>query len=190
MSNNYDAFGNVIVSPETEVVMTSRAESDESPDRFVSYLKRVEGLKTDKDKAPFRYASPEGGLDTIGVGHKLTDKEIKMNSVYGYDLNNLTEKDVEEILKLDLLKYGNDLDKELKSKHNKSLYDLDPKSREMLLDFKFNLGSLGGFPKFTKAVLEGDIETARKEYKRYYKEDGKTKEVRDRNEQFFETYLK
>ena len=110
--------------------------------------------------------------------------------MYGYELDNLTEQGVEEMLKLDLLKYGNDLDQELNSPHTTSLYDLDPKSREMLLDFKFNLGSLGGFPKFTKAVLEGDMETARKEYKRYYKEDGKTKEVRDRNEQFFETYLK
>jgi len=186
---NYDAFGNVIASPETEVLMTSRATPDESQDRFVNYLKRVEGVKRDQGKTPFRYASPEGGTDTIGIGHKLTDEEVQNNSVYGYDLDTLTQSEVDAILRLDLLKYRNNLDKELKSKYNKSLYDLDSKQQEMLLDFKFNLGSLGGFPKFTKAVLAGDTATMKKEYKRYFKENGVSKEVKDRNEQFFKTYL-
>jgi GH24 family phage-related lysozyme (muramidase) len=71
-------------------------------------------------------------------------------------------------------------------------YDtLNQKQKEMFLDFTFNLGSLKSFPKFTEAVLKGDMATARKEYKRYFENDkGEVKEVKDRNEQFFKTYLK
>ena len=195
---NYDAFGNVIAQPETEVLMSRQAQIvDTVDDRFTNYIERVEGFKTGKGKTPFRYESPEGGLDTVGLGHKLTQDEIDSNSVYGFDLDTLTKEQAKEIFRRDLTKYEKMLKSDLKTNYKKYEmeqpidYDtLNQKQKEMLLDFTFNLGSLKGFPKFTEAVLKGDMDTARKEYKRYYKENGKNKEVKDRNEQFFETYLK
>jgi len=195
---NYDAFGNVIAQPETEVLMSRQAQIvDPVDDRFTNYIERVEGFKTGKGKTPFRYESPEGGLDTVGLGHKLTQDEIDSNSVYGFDLDTLTKEQAKEIFRRDLTKYEKMLKSDLKTNYKKYKmeqpidYDtLNQKQKEMLLDFTFNLGSLKGFPKFTEAVLKGDMDAARKEYKRYYKENGKNKEVKDRNEQFFETYLK
>ena len=181
----------------SDVIESSRAEVVDTPDRFTNYIERVEGFKTGKGKTPFRYESPEGGLDTVGLGHKLTQDEIDSNSVYGFDLDTLTKEQAKEIFRRDLTKYEKMLKSDLKTNYKKYEmkqpidYDtLNQKKKEMLLDFTFNLGSLKGFPKFTEAVLKGDMDTARKEYKRYYKENGKNKEVKDRNEQFFETYLK
>ena len=195
---NYDTFGNVVSQPETEVLMSRQAQIvDPVDDRFTNYIERVEGFKTGKGKTPFRYESPEGGLDTVGIGHKLTQDEIDSNSVYNFDLDTLTKEQAKEIFRRDLIKYERMLESDLETNHKKYGmgqpidYDtLNQKQKEMLLDFTFNLGSLKGFPKFTEAVLKGDMDTARKEYKRYYKENGKNKEVKDRNEQFFETYLK
>jgi GH24 family phage-related lysozyme (muramidase) len=44
---------------------------------------------------------------------------------------------------------------------------LSLKQMEMLTEFAFNLGDLGKFPKFTKAVLNQDWVTADKEHNRY-----------------------
>lgn len=196
---NYDAFGNVISQPETEVLMSRQAQVvDPVDDRFTNYIERVEGFKTGKGKTPFRYPSPEGGLDTVGLGHKLIQDEIDSNSVYGFDLDTLTKEQAREIFREDLIKYEKMLKSDLKTNYKKYEmkqpidYDtLNRKQQEMLLDFTFNLGSLKSFPKFTEAVLKGDMATARKEYKRYFEDDkGKVKEVKNRNEQFFETYLK
>ena len=196
---NYDAFGNVISQPETEVLMSSQAQIvDPVDDRFTNYIERVEGFETGKGKTPFRYPSPEGGLDTIGLGHKLTQDEIDSNSVYGFDLDTLTKEQSKEIFRQDSIKYEKMLKSDLKTNYKKYEmkqpidYDtLNRKQQEMLLDFTFNLGSLKSFPKFTEAVLKGDMTTARKEYKRYFEDDkGEVKEVKNRNEQFFETYLK
>jgi GH24 family phage-related lysozyme (muramidase) len=195
---NYDAFGNVISQPETEVLMSRQAQIvDPVDDRFINYIERVEGYETGKGKTPFRYESPEGGLDTVGLGHKLTQDEIDSNSVYGFDLDTLTKEQVKEIFREDLIKYEKMLKSDLKTNYKEYEmeqpidYDtLNQKQKEMFLDFTFNLGSLKSFPKFTEAVLKGDMATARKEYKRYFENDkGEVKEVKDRNEQFFKTYL-
>ena len=57
-----------------------------------------------------RHKSREGGNDTIGFGHKLTDEEIKTNKVYGYSLNNLTPKIAKIILLQDLAQASADLE--------------------------------------------------------------------------------
>lgn len=174
-----------------QMMMSRRAElAGYGEDSFVDYMKRVEGLKTDKGKTPFRYKSPEGGTDTIGIGHKLTDEEINSGKVYGYDLATLTEDQVNDIFKTDMLKYESKLIKTLREDYNTSYFDLSPRKRQMLLDYQFNLGSVNTFPSFTKAVIKGDIDTARKEYKRTYKDSkGVRKELKDRNTQFFNQFL-
>ena len=57
-------------------------------------------------------------------------------------------------------------------------------------DFAFNLGSLNGFPIFTKALVENDRENMEKEYIRNYTTpEGETKPLERRNELFKETSL-
>ena len=224
---NYNAFGSVINQPDSpqDYVNTSRAQIIEppapinttgydlsadipaaqsqraevvEPDRFTTFIESVEKWRTSPGKTPLRYKSPEGGLDTIGIGHKLTQTEIDNNAVHGFDLDTLTKEQARAILKKDLPEYKSMLKADLKNNYKNYKmkqpidYDtLDPKRQEMLLDFTFNLGGLKKFPKFTEAVLKGDMATAKKEYKRKFTDDkGVTKELKDRNEQFYNTYLK
>jgi len=180
-------------------IQASRAQLVEPQfsERFTNYLQKVEGLKTDTGKTPFRYESAEGGNDTVGIGHKLTDAEVKSGKVYGYDLKTLTKEQVQDILQKDLDKTKSVLSKNLTNKYKKSFEDLTPKQQEMLLDLQFNVkdsGKGGGileFPKFTEALLKNDLETMRKEYKRYYTDPETKKNVSlGRNKDFFNTYLK
>ena len=177
-----------------EILQASRAElvQPEFSDRFINYVTSVEGLRQDKNKTPFRYASPEGGRDTIGYGHKLTDAEEKSGMVHGYSLNTLTQDQIVDILQKDLVNTRSHLDSDLKKKHNVSFYDLSPRQQEMLMDYQFNLkGGIGSFPNFTKAVINRDWDTASKEYKRYYKKPKTGNvELTRRNEFFYDTYLK
>ena len=58
----------------------------------------------------------------------------------------------------------------LTNKLGTSYTELDPKRKQMLLDIQFNVrGGIDSFPKFTEAVLDNDINTMQKEYKRYFK---------------------
>jgi GH24 family phage-related lysozyme (muramidase) len=190
--------GGVSMSPGEEMtnqmMMSRRAElSGYGEDSFVDYMKRVEGLKNPKGeggRTPFRYESPEGGLDTVGIGHKLTQEEIDEGEVYGYKLDTLTEDQVEDIFKTDMLKYESKLIKTLREDYNTDYFDLPPRKRQMLLDMQFNIGSVKKFNEFTKAVIRGDIDTARKEYKRKYKPKGSNKyEELPRNVDFFNQFL-
>lgn len=182
-----------------EILQASRAElvQPEFSDRFINYLTSVEGIRQDPNKTPFRYASPEGGRDTIGYGHKLTNAEEKSGMISGtnnrtYSLNTLTQNQIVDILQKDLVNTRSHLDSDLKKKHNVSFYDLSPRQQEMLMDFQFNLkGGIGSFPNFTKAVINRDWDTASKEYKRKYKNPkGVNVELKRRNEFFYDTYLK
>ena len=58
--------------------------------------------------------------------------------------------------------------------------------QEMLTDFVFNLGTLKSFPKFVRAVLTNNNVAIEKEYKRY----SAHKELTQRNEMFFNRYIK
>ena len=43
------------------------------------------------DKNNIIHPSAEGGNDTLGFGHKLTDKEKETGKVYEYDIDNLDD---------------------------------------------------------------------------------------------------
>lgn len=126
--------------------------------------------------------SPEGGTDTIGYGHKLSYQEEATQSVNGTALELLIEEDCERILACDVASAMNQVE---------STTDLlDQRRMEMLTDFVFNLGSLDSFPKFVEAVIEDDVDTQRKEYKRYYTNvDGKVFPLAERNAAFYARYL-
>ena len=62
---------------------------------FLNYMKKVENSSIiNKTPKSFRHSSPEGGLDTVGFGHKLTVEEQKTNTIYGYNIDNLTIEQV------------------------------------------------------------------------------------------------
>jgi len=148
---------------------------------FLNYVKSVENDQLFKTGTGMIQKSPEGGLDTIGYGHKLTDEEIASGKVYGYDINNLNKNQANTILIRDL----EEKNKILNNKLGTAYAELDPKRKQMLLDIQFNVrGGVDSFPKFTEAVLNNDINTMQEEYKRYFKnKQGKMVELA-RNKQF------
>lgn len=157
-------------------------------DRFIDFIKKVENEPLMVSGKNAVHASPEGGLDTVGYGHKLTPEEAKASKVYGIPLANITPEKAEQILHMDLVKKEQQLSQTLGRRYD----NLPPKNKEMLLDFAFNLGVQGTvekFPKFTEAVLNNDMETASKEYKRSYTDETGSKKPLARNKQFYDTFL-
>jgi GH24 family phage-related lysozyme (muramidase) len=163
-------------------------------DDFIDYIIRVEGSRKKRGKH-YAYKSAEGGAKTIGYGHKIKKGE---NFSSG-----LTENQARMLLDTDLAKAAQGVQKSI----GKDWDTLDPKRKQMLVGMQFNLGSVKGkFPKFTEAVINNDRQGMVDEYKRYFKAPLKTglkssktvlrpdkqktkKELKDRNEQFFDKYL-
>jgi GH24 family phage-related lysozyme (muramidase) len=179
------------VAPPQPVVQTSQAEivdPDLFSNRLISFLKEQEG------EALTEYL--DLGKPAIGYGHNLTEDEIAKEEVYGHDVSKpISKAAAEDILRRDLENFTTTLDSKLFSKHGVRLSELPEKSREMLLDLEFNLGNaVGEFPTFTKALVNGDIETAKKEYERGYYENKNTPDEKfvpltRRNTGFFNTFL-
>ena len=161
---------------------------DYSP-TFVKYLKKQENAKLLTKGSNVRHASPEGGTDTVGYGHKLTPAETNAGVVYGVPIEQITPEVAEQIMLKDLDKKDKELEQTLGDRYAKLPQD----RKEMLLDFAFNLGVTGtveGFPKFTKAVLNNDIETIEKEHERFFTPKGSSTSVPlARNKAFKETFL-
>ena len=70
---------------------------------FLNYIKNAENQALLKTGMKLRHKSGEGGLDTIGYGHKLTETENAMGEVYGYKLDTLTREQADDILLKDVL---------------------------------------------------------------------------------------
>jgi GH24 family phage-related lysozyme (muramidase) len=153
---------------------------------FIDYIKSLENPhfvgynKSSKLWTPHK--SPEGGLPTIGYGHKMTSSEV--NSMSG----GITDADAEKLLQNDLLTASRAV-KSYVSSHFGDI-DLTNEQMEMLTEFAFNLGSLNKFPKFTEAVVKNNWEVANREYKRTYVDSsGTRKELTNRNAAFFDRFL-
>ena len=133
---------------------------------FLNYVKGAENDQLFKTGTGMLQKSPEGGNDTVGYGHKLTNEEIESGKVYGYDINSLNKNQANTILIRDL----EEKNKLLTNKLGTQYTELDPRRKQMLLDIQFNVrGGIDSFPKFTEAVLDNDTDTMQKEYKRYFK---------------------
>ena len=142
---------------------------------FKDYIKTIEnGNKVGFDKIKklwFPHKSFEGGSDTIGYGHKIQNGENFNSGLTDTQINILLDKDLE------LAK-----DKVYKELGN---IKLSSNQEEMFIDFVFNMGTLKKFPKFTQAVLKNDINTVKREFKRY----SGGKELTGRNSAFQQRYL-
>lgn len=133
----------------------------------ISFIKEQENPDL---KAGIVHESPEGGNDTIGWGHKLTDEEVETGRVYGLPIATLTEAQAEFILKKDIQKKRDAAARKLKKQYDVDWDALSPPQKHLFVDYEFNLrGGWQSFPTFFKAVLVGDKGTMLKEYKRNYK---------------------
>jgi GH24 family phage-related lysozyme (muramidase) len=154
---------------------------------FLNYIKKVENAPLMKGTTnEMRHKSWEGGNDTIGFGHKLTDKEIETNKVYGYSLDNLTPKIVKIILLQDLAQASADLE----LKYGKQYLDLDTKRKQMMIDFQFNMGSdkfLSDekWTKFKEGMWADDKDKIKEESDRgFYDTKGDYFKLDERNQDF------
>ena len=166
---------------------------------FENYIKNVENAPLLKGKfKDFRHKSKEGGLDTIGFGHKLTEEENKNNKVYQYDLSEITKNNFLEIsndiLRQDLEK----TEKILIEIHGDKFINLDTRRKQMLIDMQFNIRNFEKpevYKKFKKALFDGDEEGMNKEYKRGFYPSKKDRENKTnyqtlgRNKDFKEYFL-
>tara|TARA_R110000782_G_scaffold51082_1_gene110336 strand:- start:1763 stop:2254 length:492 start_codon:yes stop_codon:yes gene_type:complete len=157
---------------------------------FIEYLKKVEnGGKTgwsNDDQLWYSHASPEGGNDTIGYGHKLLNSELEQSA------KGLTDNEIDDLLLEDLHTASNVAYTVLSQHFNANFDDLCVNSQEMLIDFAYNLGGNGlrKFPKFVNAVIDDNIEVMSQEYKRYYTSgNGVKKELEQRNKEFQTLFL-
>ena len=166
---------------------TSYTGANDQPS-FLNYMKKVENASIiNKTPKSFRHSSPEGGLDTVGFGHKLTAEEQKTNTIYGYNIDNLTTEQVNDIFQQDINKAEEILIKNYGDKYN----NLDDRRKQMLIDFQFNGGSkmVKKFKKFRTAIFNGDEETMKKEYIRFFTDtQGSTKSLA-RNKDFADYFF-
>ena len=149
---------------------------------FLNYIKTAENEELYKKGTQQRHKSVEGGLDTIGYGHKLTKTENAIGQVYGYKLDTLTEEQANAILLEDLEKKNQILINKLGTSYT----NLDPKRKQMLLDIEFNVKKgVDAFPKFKEGVLQNKIDVMKKEYERKFTDSkGETQPLTRRNELF------
>ena len=129
---------------------------------FVDYLKLNEGFRSE----PYQCA---GGYWHVGYGHNLDASRNPVRSV--------SREEAERLLRYDIRKSA--------ERVSRRFGTLDNKQLEILVDFDFN-GCARTHPKFTQAVLNRDMSTMRREYKRYTN----GRELQLRNRTFAERYLR
>ena len=173
---------------EEKVIVPDKKPEAWEDEKFITYIKEVENAPLMNKDKNFKHKSVEGGTDTIGFGHKLTQNELKTGLVYGYDINNLNREAVEDILRKDL-KAKNQI---LINLYGKKYKDLDYRRKQMLLDFQFNVKNFKDknvFPKFKEALFAGDEVGMEKEYKRYYKNKLGKMKLLARNKKFKDLFF-
>lgn len=164
-------------------------------DTFVNYLMENENAAFASGKAKTaRHKSPEGGRDTVGFGHKLTAKEEREGKIYGIPIKDIDVDKAKQILIKDIKRAATQAKTNLKSMHPNVDFDsLSEDKKEMLTDIQFNVkgGGIKTFPKFVQGLVTDDVGLMKKEYKRYYTTaKGAKREVKKRNTDFFNMYLK
>lgn len=147
--------------------------------RFLNYVKTAEN-ETRKGYSGGRWyphRSVEGGTGTIAYGHK-----IKAGEDYS---EGLSDSQAQALLHDDLDTAWSRANIYIQRNFGFDMKYLPQNVQEMLVDFEFNLGTLTGFPKFVRAVVGSDWDTAGREYKRF----GAGHALQRRNDLFFRTFL-
>ncbi len=155
-----------------DVTSTSEYKSQLASQENRKLTLMPESMTVKAKKAP----ESGGGLD-IGFGHKLTSEEKESGKVYGIDWNEgISVKQAYEILDKDIVKKTDQARRIIGSKFDQ----LPVEAKELLTDYAFT-GTLKSFPKFSKAIVDGDYATAKKEYVRHMRKGGKMVKLRRRN---------
>lgn len=149
---------------------------------FIQFIKELENRehRGRKNGKWYPHKSTEGGMPTIGYGHKIHTKTQLKSFLKG-----ISDADVNRLLIDDLTKAQHKVKEYIQDVYKVNVA-MTISQDEMLTEFAFNTGGLEKFPKFVDAVLRSNWDTARKEYKRY----GHGNELTLRNELFFDRYLK
>jgi len=153
--------------------------------KFMDYIKSVENAQKIgfKHGKWFPHEAPEGGLPEIGYGHKMTSSETSKFT------NGISNSECDRLLSNDLSIARKRVYSDIKHMFGVQI-PLDKHQEEILMDYAYNLGTLKGFPKFVKSVLNKDWNTAKKEYIRSFNDSKGNKHTLSRNKLFFNAYLK
>jgi len=160
--------------------------SNESYQSFSSQLKSSENSSNkgyDKKKKlwfPFDVGVNEEKNIGWGINMSTFSDEDKKRMSKG-----VTSEEIEDIFNKRISKHLNK-SKEKITEMGGDWDSLPDNAKLALADFSYNLGSLNKFPKFTQAIIDNDLETAKKEYKRYYTDKGVKKEMTSRNKDIYE----
>ena len=171
------------------VVQTASPGKITFSSEFLAFVQQLENAGrvgwNNAENKWYSHPSPEGGRETIAYGHKIQDDAEEQRFASG-----ITEQQALDLLCTDLDIAWDKAASYVKSRHGVELSDLSQKQQEMLTEYAFNLGTLRGFPKFVKAVVEEDWDTARLEYKRTYRDTNGNRHELSRNNDFYNRYLK
>jgi GH24 family phage-related lysozyme (muramidase) len=159
-------LGDNFLADNNNIKMLSNFESTELKPYNLKYI--VNGKEVIED---FR---------TVGKGHRITEAEEKSGKIHTFNIDTLTEEQVDIIFKKDLEIAIKDVDKLVTNKN------INPTAYSILVQMGFQLGAtgLGKFKKTIKAINKLEYELASKhmlnnyegeDYKNISKEIGKTK---------------
>ena len=159
-------LGDKFLADNNNIKMLSNFESTELKPYNLKYI--VNGKEVIED---FR---------TVGKGHRITEAEEKSGKIHTFNIDTLTEEQVDIIFKKDLEIAIKDVDKLVTNKN------INPTAYSILVQMGFQLGAtgLGKFKKTIKAINKLEYELASKhmlnnyegeDYKNISKEIGKTK---------------
>ena len=162
-------------------------------EKYLSYLKRVEGFKNKVDDTFYPYDSPEGGLKTIGYGYKIKTLSEQNALIKG----GMSILEVEQTLETEALMSL------VKAKNyciakNEKWKEVDDRLKYALADYCFNIGNLRGFPTTSKCLMHNDIKGAIeddptregfKHYERVYRDTEGNRKTLGRNKEFYKEFL-
>ena len=165
-SSIFKTIGDAIISP----VAAGEATLG---DKFLINKNVIDRIKKNENQKLFifnknigRHSSFEGGLDTVGFGHKLTEQEDKNNTVYGYNIDTLTIEQANDILEKDLKKAIN-LVNNLGKNSTINLDTINPDAYNILVEMAFQMGSneikkegLAGFEKTLQFIKDNEYKKA------------------------------
>jgi len=162
-----------------KVVVTAPQSSDSKIVNFIVSVENSKGYQPGGWNKKSMKWEPyiDKGASAIGYGHRVKAGEDFSGGI--------TDKEAVELVKKDIKIAKQNVYKELASRY-KFVDTLDSEKEAMLVDFMYNLGTLSKFPKFTRAVINNDWPTAIANYKRF----SNGKELADRNEKYYNTFLK
>ena len=109
-----------------------------------------------KDDLWSSHDSPEGGLDTIGYGHKITQAEEDA----GTYKNGISDSDAIKLFRKDIKAHADIVKKDVKD-----FDDFDQKYKDVLINIAYNTGSVkeSKWPSLLKAIRAGDDKKVREE---------------------------